>query len=63
VGNEREIREKPYKPARFKWRNLRQGIKIPHEGRISCASGDYVYIMEEEKLAGQDQFISAKLHR
>ncbi len=40
-----------------------RGLEIPYEGEISCARGDYVYIMEEEKLAGQDQFIPAKLHR
>ncbi len=40
-----------------------RGLEIPYEGRIVYAQGDYVYIMEDEKFVGGDEFVPTRLHR
>ena len=40
-----------------------RGLEIPHEGMIKCTRGNYVYIIEQERFIGQDEFVPTKLHR
>jgi hypothetical protein len=40
-----------------------RGLEIPHEGEINCIQGDYVYILEQERFIGQDEFVPTRLHR